>query len=686
MAVPGRNPNKFTIETNVSGDITKLTLHGTLDHGFDAQAMTKSIATSKLVLDMHDVRRFASWGMSEWMDFLRHNAQRDIYLVECSAYTATQLNLVTGLVGHAKLVSFYIPFRCGSCGEEFETMVLVPKDRDHAAELALATQPCTTCGKQARLEEHSASVVASIAQKPPFDIDDEVLGYFRAHLEYDLPLDLTRFRAHYRAKEPYAYFRLSGSLASFAADRLIARFAKTTVLDVAKVTAINGNIASWRELVDAARTKTQLQLVACPREVFETAVDSNDLRAGVKVRTLVLDYECQRCEVTTSHEIDVAENLEFLAQGTAPTVVCRTCNGALNARLSAPVVEKLRLLPARERDAQLDAFLAKARAEPTEKLDDALAPIPVHTPSKVPVGLIAGGVLVLAAGGVAAFALMHNKSAAPVATTTPVATPSTGSQTQQQQFVRPDWILSDVPSSAYCHDLVNRVMCVGVSSYKPTREDAVAEANDAALEELVSAVGLKISDPFFKSQILSAYSTARSKKLTALQDADTDRQSPAYVAASGAVTSARRRVVEVLQATGGAAVPSRRTDWYWEEYAKKGGGTEQLVFVRYDVTLDAVRGLVDTYSQAVAVGDGSALTVFPELAWAQPELTGGAIVEKPGKLGVESGAIVTSVAGKPITDAAALAQAYAEGKGALPAETRAADGSIKTVEIHGKAH
>src|SRR4029079_1168357 len=161
------------------------------------------------------------------------------------------------------------------------------------------------------------------------------------------------------------------------------------------------------------------------------------------------------------------------------------------------------------------------------------------------------------------------------------------------------WIVSDVPASAYCHDMINRLMCVGISAFHGNKEDGVPEATDAALEELISAVGLKISTPFFKDTVVPSYSDARNKALGALQSASMERTSDAkiavYKAALDTVHNARKRVVAALQTSGGAAVPTQRCDWYWEEYEGEGGSgdTELLVFVRFDVSLDAVRALVD---------------------------------------------------------------------------------------------
>ena len=332
---PKRNAAKFSVERVAAGNVTMLTLQGTLDHGFEGRAIADSVTTKKLVLGMRDVRRFASWGMSEWMDFLRINSDRDLYLVECSTYAATQINLVTGLLGHSKLVSFYAPYRCGSCGEEFETLIVVPRDRASIRELPTGTQPCATCGGNARIEEQSAQVLAAVLERPQFDIDDDVVAFLRTNLGYDLPVDLTRFRAQRRVRAPYTYLRLSGNLATLPVEKLAKAVQGTTLVDLAGVMVEPAQLGGWHSFVEAAKTQgTSLQLLSCPVGFLETALTAEELRDRVKIRTFTLSYECPRCQTASPHAIDVAEHLEYLAQGSAPTMVCPSCQAALAANLT----------------------------------------------------------------------------------------------------------------------------------------------------------------------------------------------------------------------------------------------------------------------------------------------------------------------------------------------------------------
>jgi hypothetical protein len=259
-------------------------------------------------------------------------------------------------------------------------------------------------------------------------------------------------------------------------------------------------------------------------------------------------------------------------------------------------------------------------------------------------------------------------------------------------FTRPDWIISDVPASGYCHDMVNRLMCVGVSSYRASREDGVAEANDAALEELVSTIGLKISQPYFRDVVVPSYSPARRKALSALQAAGLNRSADAksavaYAEATDAVRSVRKRIVAILQVTGGAAVPAQRADWYWEEYAPQtgSGGSEFMVFVRYDVSLDSVRALVDTYSTVAPVLDASAMTAFPELAWDHPKFQAGVMLVNLGtgrlaKAGLKAEDVITALADKQVTDPNVLVREARDGH-ELKLKVETGDAPEKTIVI-----
>ena len=659
--------DKFSTERSEHGAITLLSLHGTLNEAFEGKKLAESIRTKKVVLNLRDTRRFASWGMSEWMEFLRVNADRDLYLVECSTYAVSQINLITGLLGRAKLVSFYASFVCESCSKELEARFVIPNERDRLRTLPGSIQPCTLCGGQARLEDYPASFFEIMADRPPIDIDDEVLAFLRARYAYDLSPDLSQFRASRTARDGFTYLRLSGSLDRLPVDTLADAAEGTTVVDLEHVLFEPAHAAAWRSYLDASLPRiTSMQLLGCPLGFLDAAVTNEDLHGKIKIRSFALPYECLRCETPAPRMVDVAENLEELAGGHAPAARCPTCDSSLVAVLAPTQVAKLRALPARDRDPALEKFLAKARAKAPAELENCLAGRARAQPKKSDRGgraavtaIVLGALLVAA---IALLLLWKRDASTPAPA---VAAVVVDAAPPEPTFARPDWILSDIPGTAYCHDQVNRLMCVGVSTYRPSRDEAVPEANDAALEELVNAIGLKITAPFFRENLRPLYSAVRAKAIEALQAADLDRASEAYIAASTHLRKERARVVDLLRASGGAAVPSQRTDWYWEEYAGEGGKpNEVLVFVRYDIGVDSIRALVEKYQDVTDVLGSSAITAFPSLAWPYSTYTGGAIVTKArrplARVSVPPPFLVSAVGDQPIVDAPSFARRLEE--------------------------
>ena len=96
--------DRFSSEKSVHGDVTVLSLRGTLSETFEGKKLAESVKTKKLILELRQVRRLASWGMGEWMEFMRLLGDKDLYVIESSTYATSQLVLVTGLLGVVMIV------------------------------------------------------------------------------------------------------------------------------------------------------------------------------------------------------------------------------------------------------------------------------------------------------------------------------------------------------------------------------------------------------------------------------------------------------------------------------------------------------------------------------------------------------------------------------------------------------
>jgi hypothetical protein len=675
--------DRFSTDKSVVGDVTILTMRGTLNEGFEGKKLAESVKTKKLIMNLKEVRRVASWGMGEWMEFLRVLGDKDVYIVEASTYATSQLNLVTGLLGRSKFVSFYAAYRCRGCSQSSDSVFVVPRDRSIIRELPRSETECTKCGNVVQLEEYPAAFFDTIADREAFDIDDAVLGILRTKFKYDIAQDTTRFRASSYSQGELTYLRLSGNLSAIVPEKVLEATEGTTIVDLEGGVFDGEGIDAWRAYFQGALSKVKtLQLLACPSGFLEHAVETNDLRNGLVVRSFAMLYECRRCDQTSSmFSVDVASNLEELVQGHLPGQSCPSCKSSVVPLLTPALLQRIKALPARDRDPALEKFLLKAKAEPLPKLHNVLGPAQAKAKGAAAAGERGGRgmmfailAVIVAVLGALTYVVVNmsrdheNERDKRLATDLPVF----DAGAVRPKFVRPDWITSDAPSSAYCLDMMNQFSCVGVSSYRVNRDEALKEANDAALEELVYTIGLKITEPYFDTMVGQDYAGQRSKLIVDLRSAEADRTSEAYIGALKALVDGRRRVVQALRMTGGPGVPveisqcTSTSTCYWEEYeTETGKPNEQLVWVHFVVGVDAVRSMVGRYSDLVTVTGNQLVTVFPGVALQPDQAGNGAMVIKLGrgplaKSGIAVKSVISEVDSKPITDAPQLAHTLDE--------------------------
>lgn len=117
---------------------------------------------------------------------------------------------------------------------------------------------------------------------------------------------------------------------------------------------------------------------------------------------------------------------------------------------------------------------------------------------------------------------------------------------------RPAWVTSDVPGASWCSDQSVAVVCVGVSLFVASRDEALLQARERAVASLAGHIESRGTTP--------------------------PRQSASRM---------KRTIADSLQAPGSEGPSESR---YWEEFAREDGdGTEFLGFIR----LTASRAVID---------------------------------------------------------------------------------------------
>jgi hypothetical protein len=155
-----------------------------------------------------------------------------------------------------------------------------------------------------------------------------------------------------------------------------------------------------------------------------------------------------------------------------------------------------------------------------------------------------------------------------------------------------------------------------VSAFHHTKEEGEKEAFEAAVEAMVRDVLLNVPDRRAATQ-KTLYEGRRQAALEALENVRYDEHGPTAPEALGVVRKGRAAVAAAVRFQKATGVPTRRTDWYWEEY--KGEATaksEFLVFVRLDMNSNERGAMIKHYTTPVTTGGATLLPAYPAAGWA----------------------------------------------------------------------
>jgi CheY-like chemotaxis protein len=120
---------------------TIIELYGVLRADSDLTPLAQ--LTTPVYLRLRSFRRISSDSVQKWIDFVRALPEgRRIILLECPIPFIHQANLITNLLEHQTVESFFAPYSCPSCGLDEERLLTV-------AELGPARKPppqiCSSC-------------------------------------------------------------------------------------------------------------------------------------------------------------------------------------------------------------------------------------------------------------------------------------------------------------------------------------------------------------------------------------------------------------------------------------------------------------------------------------------------------------------------------------------------------------
>jgi hypothetical protein len=658
---------KLQIYKSVQGEVTYLRFVGTIDENFDGAGCGKGLE-GHLVLAMAEIRRITSFGIRQWMEFVTKAGEgcSRIYLVECAPRIVDQLNMVAGFAGKGQVVSFYAPFRCGTCGTESMKLVQVDQSHDAISGFSIVTDPCPNDGSEQYFDDEPHSYLYYLASQPAFEVDPKVATFLAGRTNYTIPDGMRKTRIEKKVHDRFTFISLSGDLGEDLPIRKIAEGLEgDIVFDLAGVGQVSPTgYEQWGQLLGTIAPSTErIIIVGLPAMVLEGMSRDRDLAEKGQVLSLYLPFACKSCMITSQLEIDVAKHYESLRFCTPPEMPCPDCGGPVACVATEVMLSQLSSLPQPAADLKTDAILKWGRMpvvepeKPTKGTDAASTPRAVAATPSAGWPIVAALAILGVLG--AAFAIyLALKPRAPARD--PLE--KTASLVEASHPQVPEW--RDQVFTVHG----DQVLVTGSSGFALGKEEGFAIARSTALESLTHHIGTSIHDPLWVEYVGEQFSTFRAKALGDLEKALISGEAEAIQKARARVVEGSEKVARALLDGAGTVIQPDRTAFYWEKLRTR-DGLRYRVWALIRLQKDEFKRLVDHYAEREEALSATGVTMFPGMAWRYGFGKGAVVIGlKPDSplryIGVLPGDVLISAQDRAILDGRSfhrvLTEEYAE--------------------------
>jgi len=99
--------NRLEVRKVVEDKIMALQLDGIIDESFSGKQLAEGLKDT-LIVDLSGVRRISSFGIREWLEFLKlaQNKSENIYYIKCPSRLIDQFNMVANFVVKVRFYLF----------------------------------------------------------------------------------------------------------------------------------------------------------------------------------------------------------------------------------------------------------------------------------------------------------------------------------------------------------------------------------------------------------------------------------------------------------------------------------------------------------------------------------------------------------------------------------------------------
>ena len=138
---------------------TVLLLEGVINERTDLNQIFADVTGDQIIIDLKGITRINSCGVRDWVNALKPMADKaTIHYTGCSRAIVDQMNMIFNFLSSGKIVSFYAPYYCDECDQEFDMLIEVdehfPDEEDREdPEAPDFDCPTSGCGKTMEFNE-----------------------------------------------------------------------------------------------------------------------------------------------------------------------------------------------------------------------------------------------------------------------------------------------------------------------------------------------------------------------------------------------------------------------------------------------------------------------------------------------------------------------------------------------------
>jgi len=620
--------SRLEVRKVVEEKIIALQFNGTIDESFNAKQIAEGIK-DVLIVDLSGVRRISSFGIREWLEFLKIANEKceSIYFIKCPPRLIDQFNMVANFGGKGRILSFFAPYHCDYCERDDSILLEVADHFDTLKDKKIPDQPCEKCGNAEYLDEDPESFLSYLAGQDKPEPDPEVISFLAHRLRYKVSSKRQKLKIDKHVGEA-TYIRFIGDLdGSFPGRKIAEGVEGVVVMDLHGLGEILEEGASvWIQMMKTMEPLVQtVYLLGVSHQFLEKLLIPEAMAGGkAKIVDFFLPYTCTACNTTTDLRVPVDEHFEVLKFATAPELACPDCKGKAFAQTHEGLLTKLAQLPKPDFGKNWVKFVEGVKEE-LKKAAAASSSAPAPAESGAVgtgfIGLAITIVLLIAAVGVGGW-FLYNK----------ITTREVDDKIQLQKSAssveaRPDWVRPDEAQSV----VVEKDGNLHIYTAMLDADDSTSGVSDAegwAFDLLVEHIGNKIAekDGVWKAVVRGLYYQPREDLLGRYKSMSGNRDRQRDVL--NQIRDIHRDISTSFKIAYGRELRAKES--YWEKYQETQNKVVRRefykVYIRMEFPLKAVDAMIASLSERKEI-DGMALVrFFPGLNWAFQKTAKGLIV------------------------------------------------------------